>query len=74
MTAPAFSTATPAQRVQMLEEALEKVLDRGPEMAVEPYAPGEDMHVYVLANDFGYGDRISHSLYTIARELEVLLP
>lgn len=74
MTALTFSTATLFQRVQMLEEALEKVLNRGPEMSVEPYGPGEPMHVYVIADSWGDGNRRAHSLHDIARELEVLLP
>ncbi len=72
MTAISFATANSFQRIQMLEEALEKVLDRGPEMSVEPYAPGEAMHVYVINGP--YGDvRIAHSIYVIARELEAML-
>lgn len=74
MTSPTLATATPFQRVQMLEEALEKVLDRGPEMSVEAYAPGEAMHVYVIANPWGDGMRTAYSLHTIAREMEALLP
>ena len=74
MTAPTFAAATPFQRVQMLEEALEKVLDRGPEMSVEPYGPGEPMHLYVIANTWGDDTRRAHSLHDIARELEALLP
>ena len=71
--APTFSTATPFQRVQMIEEALEKVLNRGPEMSVETYAPGEPLHLYVNSNGWDALSRTSHSLYDMARELEVLL-
>ncbi len=70
MTSPTLATATPFQRVQMLEEAL----DRGPEMSVEAYAPGEAMHLYVIANPWGDGMRTAYSLHTIAREMEALLP
>lgn len=74
MTSPAYSTASLYQRVQMIEEALEKVLDRGPEMSVEPYGPGEPMHLYVIANPWGDDTRTAYSLHDIARELEALLP
>lgn len=72
MTAPNFATGTIAQRVQMLEEALEKVLDRGPEMSVEPFEPGHPMHVWVIANPWS-DNRTGHDINLIARELEVLL-
>lgn len=74
MTAPTFTTATPIQRIQMLEDALEKVLDRGPEMSVEMFGPGEAMHVYVCCDPNEPFTRVAHSLHTIARELEALLP
>ncbi len=72
MTGPTFATADLAARRRILEEALEKVLERGPEMSVECYAPGEPMHVFVINGP--YGDmRITHSLYDIACELEAML-
>ena len=72
MTGPTFATADLAARRRILEGALEKVLDRGPEMSVEYYAPGEPMHVFVINGP--YGDmRIAHSLYDIASELEAML-
>ena len=72
MTAASFATADLATRRRILEEALEKVLDRGPEMSVECYAPDEPMHVFVINGP--YGDmRIAHSLYDIACELEAML-
>ena len=72
MTGPTFATADLAARRRILEEALEKVLERGPEMSVECYAPGEPMHVLVINGP--YGDmRIAHSLYDIACELEAML-
>lgn len=72
MTGPTFATADLAARRRILEGALEKVLDRGPEMSVECYAPGEPMHVFVINGP--YGDmRIAHSLYDIACELEAML-
>ena len=71
MTGPTFATADLAARRRILEEALEKVLERGPEMSVECYAPGEPMHVFVINGP--YGDmRIAHSLYDIACELEAM--
>lgn len=74
MTAPTFAAATPFQRVQMIEEELEKVLNRGPEMSVESAGDGEAMHVFVIANPWGDDTRTAYSLYEIARELEALLP
>lgn len=73
MSAASFATATPFQRVQMLEEALEKVLDRGPEMSVESFANGESMHLFVIALPWS-GGRTAYCLHQIARELEALLP
>lgn len=73
MTSPKFATATISQRVQMLEEALEKVLDRGPEMSVEPFRNGEPMHVFVISSPWS-DNRTAHCLHQIARELEALLP
>ncbi len=73
MTARTFATATQFQRVQMLEDALEKVLDRGPEMSVEGFANGEPMHVFVIARPWSE-ERTAYCLNQIARELEVLLP
>lgn len=74
MTALSFSDASIAQRVQMIEEALEKVLDRGSEMSVEPGpVPGEAMHVWVLETPYD-DSRTGYSLHVIARELEALLP
>ena len=67
MTAPPFATATTFQRIQMLEEALEKVLDRGG-MFVE----GDHLGRYVLVPG-GFDCAQDHSLHDIARELEALL-
>lgn len=72
MTIPSFATATSFQRIQMLEEALEKVLDRGPEMSVEGFMSGEPMHVWVIESPHS-DTRVAHSLHDIARELEALL-
>lgn len=71
--AQSFAAATIPQRIQMLEEALEKVLDRGPEMSVELYGPGEAMHVFV-GSPSGPDIRTAHCLHQIAREMEALLP
>lgn len=72
MTPPGFATADLATRRRIIEEALEKVLDRGPEMSVEPFLSGDPMHVWVIANPWT-DSRTGHSLYDIACELEVLL-
>ena len=75
MAAQTFATADIPHRIAMLEDALEKVLDRDPEMSVELHSPGEAMHVYVIASTCcGDGTRTSHSLHAIAREMEALLP
>ena len=72
MTGPTFATADLAARRRILEEALEKVRERGAELAGACYAPGEPMHVFVINGP--YGDmRIAHSLYDIACELEAML-
>ncbi|WP_353429471.1 hypothetical protein [Paracoccus denitrificans] len=63
-----FATATTFQRIQMIEEALEKVLDRGG-MFVE----GDHLGHYVLVPG-GFDCAHEHSLHDIARELEALLP
>lgn len=69
-----FSDQSIPERVTTLEVALEKVLDRGPEMSVEPGGgdPGT-MFVWVIEKPHRE-TRVAHSLYDIARELEVLLP
>lgn len=73
MTAPTFATATPFQRVQMLEEALAKVLDRDGIEVVAAFDDPSGMDVRVVGGI--YSDHaIRHSLNTIARELEALLP
>ena len=49
MAAQTFATADIPHRIAMLEDALEKVLDRGPEMSVELHSPGEAMRMPSLA-------------------------
>lgn len=57
------------QRIDILQEALAKVLDRDGTMSVE--WDGSTQYVWVTAE---YADtRSGHDLYQIARELEVLL-
>lgn len=73
MTGLTYSSATTFQRVQMIEEALEKVLDRGPEMSVESFASGEPMHVFVVSRPWS-DERTAYDIHQIARELEALLP
>lgn len=72
MTRLTFTTATPFQRVQMLEEALEMVLNRDG-MRVASGGAGEANYVWVLNSEYE-ATRTGHSLHQIARELEALLP
>ena len=72
MTAASFATADLATRRRIIVEALEKVLDRGPEMAVEWLDDRMDKVVAVISEPFS-DSRHYHSLYDIACELEVLL-
>jgi len=68
-----FATANISQRINMLEEALARVLNRDSSMSVEMgHYPG-DRAVYVTDPDWHTG-RIGHDLYQIARDLEALLP
>lgn len=72
MTALIYANATLSQRISMIEAALEKVLDRPGMEIVSGIDPG-DMDLRVV--DGIYSDHaIRHSLYSIARELEALLP
>ena len=61
------------ERIAVIEDALAKVLDRGPEMSVEASEQsGSDMAVWVIEKP--YSDvRVGHDLYRIARELELML-
>lgn len=47
------------------------MLDRGPEMSVEPTGPGE-LGVYVIRRPYD-DSRVAHEIDDIARELEMLL-
>lgn len=60
------------ERVQIIRDALAKVLDRGPEMSVEGNGPSTDLAVLVIDKPFSDG-RVAHDLHEIAIELEVLL-
>lgn len=60
-------------RVKVIEEALAKVLDRGPEMSVEPGGEPGTLFVWVIKSPSWNEERTGFSLYDIARELEVLL-
>ena len=67
---------TIAERVAVLEAALEKLLDRDSSMSVEPSEECGTMAVFVMSRRcFGCGnvERSGWSLNTLARELEVLL-
>ena len=72
MASPTFATATTFQHILIIEEALEKVLDRGPEMSVESFASGEPMHVFVVSRPWS-DERTAYDIHQIARELEALL-
>ncbi|QFQ88247.1 hypothetical protein F8A10_12075 [Paracoccus kondratievae] len=74
MSVRTFADATLFQRVQMIEAALEIVLNRGPEMSVESFGNGEPMHVFVMNQSFSPFERTAYDLHQIARELEALLP
>lgn len=74
MTHQTFAAATPFQRVQMVEEALEKVLDRGDGMNVGPSPEPGRLCVWVNAQPWNNDIRTGHDLHQIARELEALLP
>lgn len=60
------------RRIEIIESALEKVLDRGPEMSVEPGGEPGTLFVWVIEKPHSY-TRTGYSLRDIARELEVLL-
>lgn len=60
------------QRISIIEEALEKALDRGPEMAVEPGGEPGTLFVWVISG-CRQETRTGHSLHEIARDLEALL-
>lgn len=73
MVAPSFATTSSVQRIRMIEEALEKVLDRGEEMEVAGFSSDGGLHVWVWSG--AYSDhRIGVSLYDLACELEAMLP
>lgn len=72
MTAPSFATADLATRRLIIMVALEKVLDRGPEMSVECLDDRMDKVVAVISEPFS-GSRAYHCLFDIACELEVML-
>lgn len=59
------------ERISIISEALAKVLDRGPEMSVEPTGEGS-MGVYVIRRPYD-DSRVAHEIEAIARELELLL-
>ena len=60
------------KRIELIAEALAKVLDRGLEMSVEATGSSAgDLAVYV-SSPFDDG-RVAHPIDAIARELEVLL-
>ncbi|WP_126975527.1 hypothetical protein [Frigidibacter oleivorans] len=63
------------QRVEIIEEALAKVLDRDSSLIVASNGPGcRDRAVWVhpMPGD-GEGEPVGHDLHEIARELEALL-
>lgn len=60
------------ERITAIEDALAQVLNRGPQMSVEPCEPPGDRAVYVIDQPYDQS-RTKFSLYQMARELEVLL-
>lgn len=72
MATATFAVASSFQRVKMIEEALETVLDRGEEMSVAGFGSEQGLHVWVWAGAYS-GHRIGISLYDLACELEALL-
>ncbi len=74
MTGPTFATASISQRIDMIEEALAQVLDRGGAMSVEiGDCPGARA-LYVCEGSWDGAGRERHDLYLMAREIERLLP
>ena len=74
MSAPTFATATIAQRVDMIEDALARVLDRSGSMSVEMGQTACERALYVTEGPWDGAGRERHDLYEIAREIERLLP
>ena len=66
------SDQTIAERVQVIEDVLEKALDRGPEMSVESGTEPCCLSVFVITAPYSDA-RTEQSLTEIAREIEVLL-
>lgn len=61
------------ERTSVIEDALAKVLDRGPEMSVEASgSSSRDLAVYVIEKPYS-DTRVGHELSDLARELELLL-
>lgn len=63
---------TASQRVSLIEAALEKALDRGPEMSVQPGGTPGTLYVWVIERPFT-DSRVGFALDEIAREIEVIL-
>lgn len=59
------------QRTSLIADALARVLDRGPEMSVEP-TDQCSFGVWVIRRPYD-DSRVAHEIDTIARELEMLL-
>lgn len=75
MTTMTFSNASISQRIDMIEEALAQVLDRGTCMSVEMGDCPGTRALYVYYADLSGRDYIErHDLYQMAREIERLLP
>ncbi len=72
MSSSSFATADLATRRLIVMTALEKALDRGPEMSVECLDDRMDKVVAVISEPFS-DSRAYHSLYDIACDLEALL-
>lgn len=74
MPRPSFATASISQRIDMIEEALAQVLDRGAGMSVEIGDCPGTRALYVCEGTWESAGRECHDLYQMAREIERLLP
>lgn len=71
---PTYSSAPIADRIEMIEDALAKVLDRSACMSVEIGDCPGTRALYVCEGTWDGAGRERHDLYQMAREIERLLP
>lgn len=74
MTGLTFANASISQRIDMIEEALAKVLDRSGCMSIEIGDCPGTRALYVCEGQWDGAGRERHDLYQMAREIERLLP